>query len=329
MSKEARHHHYLPQCYLRGFLPKGENSSKIVVLDLKRKKYFETGTRNIGGVKDFNRIKAEGLAPDSLENSLSSFEGQVATALRDIENDKNLDNETTYAVIMNLIALVGIRHPVMRDRITDFHAQISKKLMGMNLVSKKRWEDTLQKMREDGVDIGEHISYEKMKEFFESGKYEITVPNETHFDLEFEGIDAILPFLFNRKWALILASQVTGPIITCDRPVSLTWQYPEKLPPIMRYSPGFGMKETDVVFPVSQNMALLGAFEIESEVINADREFVASMNANIMAFAVSQIYTPDLSFVFLDRRGTLKDGHSILKSWVSEHPKQKGGDYDN
>jgi hypothetical protein len=77
------------------------------------------------------------------------------------------------------------------------------------------------------------------------------------------------------------------------------------------------MKETDVAFPVSQNMALLGAFEIESQVINADREFVASMNANIMAFAISQVYTPDLSFVYLDRSDTLKDGHSILKSWVS------------
>lgn len=316
MAKEARHHHYLPQCYLRGFLPKGEKSSKIAVLDVKRKKYFETGTRNIGGVKDFNRIKVEGLVPDSLENSLSSFEGQVATALRGIENDKNLDNKTTYGVIMNLIALVGIRHPAMRDHITDFHAQISKKLMGINLASKEQWEDTLQKVREDGVDIGEDISYEKMKEFFERGEYNIRVANEAHIDLEFQGIDAVLPFLFNRGWTLIVASQDTGSFVTCDRPVSLMWQYPEKLPPMMRYNPGFGMKGTEVVFPISQDMALIGAFEVEHQVISGDRQFVAAMNGRIMAFATSQVYAPNLSFVFLDNTGKVEDGHSIVKSWI-------------
>lgn len=287
------------------------------MLDIKQKKYFETGTRVIGGVKDFNRIKVEGLAPDSLENSLSSFEGQVATALRDLDKDKNLDNKTTYAVIMNLIALVGIRHPVMRNHITDFHAQISKKIMAITLATKERWEATLQRMKDDGVDIGEYTSYEKMKEFFESGKYDIVVPNETHIDLELKGIDAILPFLFNRGWNLILASQDTGPFVACDRPVSLTWQYPEKLPPIMRHSPGFGMKETEVVFPISQDMALIGAFEIKHQVMNADRQLVASMNSRIMSFAVSQVYAPNLSFVFVDNTGKLEDGHSILKSWVS------------
>lgn len=289
----------------------------VVVLDLKRKKHFETGTRNIGGVKDFNRVKAEGLAPDSLETGFSSFEGQVATALRDLAKNRNLDNKTTYAVMMNLIALVGVRHPVVRNRTADFHAQISEKILAMILSSKERWEATLQRMKDDGVDVGEHTSYEKVKEFFESRQYEIVVPTETHIDLELKGIDAILPFLLNRGWCLVLASEETGPFIGCDRPVSLTWQCPEKLPPIIRQSPGFGMKETEVVFPVSQDMALVGAFEIKHQVVNADKQFVASLNSRIMSFAVSQVYAPNLSFVFVDNTGKLKDGHSILGSWVS------------
>jgi len=311
VTKEARHHHYLPQCYLKGFLPKNKKVPCLSVIDLKRKTHFETGTRNIGGVKDFNRIKIESLAPDCLENSLSSFEGQVATALRDIERDRNFNNNDTYAIIMNLIALMAIRHPAMRNNINDFHSQIVKKIMAITVSSKEHYEATLQKMKQKGVDIGES-SYEKMKEFFESDKYDITVPNETYIDLEMKGIDAILPFLFNRKWIILIASDETWPFVTCDRPVSLIWQNPEKLPPIMRYSPGFGMKETEVVFPISQNIAVIGAFEIENQVLNANKHLIASVNSRIITFATSQVYTPDLSFSFIDKDGMMKNGQSIL-----------------
>ena len=85
MSKQARHHHYIPQCYLRGFLPIGQKKPKLTVLDLKRTKVFLTGTRGVGGIRYFNRIEADGVSLDSLENSLSSFEGQVATALKKLE----------------------------------------------------------------------------------------------------------------------------------------------------------------------------------------------------------------------------------------------------
>jgi hypothetical protein len=314
MSKEARHHHYIPQCYLRGFLP-DDDSGQLTVLDLMRHKHFTTGPRNIGGVRDFNKIEIEGLARDSIENSLSSFEGQVATELRQLEDAKNLNNETTYGVIMNLIALLAVRHPTVRNGITGFHADVSNRMMAIILSSKDRWEGTLEKMKADGVDVGENTSYEKMKEFFERGEYDIVVPNETHIELEFKGIDAILPFLFKRSWTLVLANNDTGPFVTCDRPVSLTWQDPDKLPPMMRYSPGFGMAKTEIVFPVSKNMALIGAFEIEDEVIKPQKEFIASINRRIMAFAVSQVYAPNLSFRCLDKNNTVQNGDNVLDWW--------------
>jgi len=216
---------------------------------------------------------------------------------------------------MNLIALIAIRHPAIRNNITDFHADVSNTLMEIILSSKERWEDTVAKMKADGVDIGEDTSYEKMKEFFERGEYDIVVPNETHIELGFSGIDAVLPFLFKRSWTLMLANNDTGPFITCDRPVSLTWQEPEKLPPIMRNSPGFGMSKTEVLFPVSQDMAIIGAFEAEDQVLEATRELVATVNTRIMAFAISQVYAPNLSFYFLDKNSDIKEGEGVLTWW--------------
>lgn len=168
MPKEARHHHYIPQCYLRGFLPT-DDLGQLTVLDLKRHKHFKTGPRNIGGIRDFNRVDVEGLAPNSIESSLSSFEGEAATELRNIEDVRNLNNENTYGIIMNLIALIAIRHPTVRTNITDFHADVSNKMMEIILSSKDCWEDTVAKMKADGININEDTSYERMKEFFERG----------------------------------------------------------------------------------------------------------------------------------------------------------------
>lgn len=315
MSKEARHHHYIPQCYLKGFLPKKEGKSNLCVIDLKQKKHFDTGTRNICGIKDFNRINIEGLEPDSIENRLSFFEGQVATALKEIEKEKNLNNKETYDVIMNLIALLGIRHPQTRKHSSDTEARILKMAMQILLASKNHWESTKMRMKKDCIEIDDNVSYEELKKFVDSDKYDIVMQNESHLAAEFCGIDAILPFLFNRKWTLVLSSEKTGPFITSDRPVSLTWQYPEKLPRSMQYSPGYGMKDTEVVFPVSQEIAVIGTFENQEQVLRAEKDFVALINSRIMAFTVSQLYAPSLSFNFIDKHANISNGYNITKSW--------------
>jgi hypothetical protein len=86
----------------------------------------------------------------------------------------------------------------------------------------------------------------------------------------------------------------------------------------MRYSPGFGMVKTEIVFPVTKSIAMIGAFEIEDEVIEPQKEFIASINSRIMAFAVSQVYAPDLSFMYLDKSNNIKNGDSVF-DWWPEH----------
>ncbi len=312
MTKEARHHHYLPQCYLRGFLPSDKEKPKITVLDFKRKKSFETNIRNIRGVRDFNRIDTDEMSPDSLENSLSSFEGQVATALKELEKERSFENGSTYSVIMNLIALIAIRNPQMRKQWSDFESRTAKQMMSLITAKKERWESILRRAKEDGFDIGENVSYVQMKDFVERDEFDIVVPTEYHIDIEFKGIDAILPFLFERCWTLALASDETGPFVTCDMPVSLTWKHPEKLPPFYKNRPGFGMKDTEVVFPVSQNMSLIGDFETENQMIDANKELVSFINSRIISFAVCQVYVPNLSFNFIDPKGKQRGGCDIF-----------------
>ncbi|MFZ3064317.1 MAG: DUF4238 domain-containing protein [Nitrospirota bacterium] len=73
----ARHHHYLSQCYLKGFTKGDSKKSKLTVIDFREKKLFETTPRNVGGIRDFNRIDIEAIDQNALEKSLSGKSSRV------------------------------------------------------------------------------------------------------------------------------------------------------------------------------------------------------------------------------------------------------------
>jgi hypothetical protein len=319
MSAEAKQHHYIPQCYLRGFLPPDEKKSKLTVLDLRKRVSFRTGTRNIGGECNFNRIRARDVSPSSLESGLSQFETMAADALRTLSEGQSLADEHTLLVLLNLIALLAIRNPQVRENLSNSLAQLSKTLLHMTLSTKEQWEHTMRGVKGRGIPVDDNISYEEIRDFFKSGEYKIETPTETHIFYEFHGIDAVLPFLLNRTWSLIATGGTTGPFVTCDRPVSIWWKHPEEIPPAFRCSPGFAMKDTIVLFPISSHMLMAGEFE-ESDrvfpaegVLVANKELVAHMNSQIILFAARWIYASDLSFSFIDyATGKLRPGSDLF-----------------
>lgn len=312
----ARIHHYLSQCYLKGFTDGGGKASKLTVFDVKQKKYFTTVPRNVGAIRDFNRINADGVDPDVLEHSLSSFETKAATALKKLRDGATFDGDTK-VVILNLVALLAIRSPQMRERWRKFQAQIAERIMDLTLSSKEMWNSQTRKMREDGVRLNDDVTYEGVKQFFDSKKYTIEVAREHHIHMEFVGIDAILPTLLARKWLIVRAIERTGPFVTSDHPVSLTWNEPDKVPRLYRDSPGFGLKGTQVYFPLSSNIALVGEFDGHEGVIKGTKELVAGFNSQMLRFAHNQFYVPKLSFYFISKNQGILDGKYLLKRFVA------------
>ena len=327
MSAEAKQHHYIPQCYLRGFLPPDQDKPELTILDLRERRTFTTGTRNIGGERNFNRIEAEGVSPDGLEGSLSSFETIAADALRAVCGRQGLADKHAFIVLMNLIALLAVRNPQVRKNWSDSLAQLSKMLLHITLARKERWEHTIQGIKARGIPVDDNITYEEIRDFFKSGEYKIETPTENHIFHEFHGIDAVLPFLLNRTWSLITTADSAGPFVTCDRPVSIWWKHPEEIPAPFRHSPGFGMTDTIVLFPISSCMLMAGEFEDKDRVFPADgvlvanEELVAHMNSQIILFAVRWIYASDLSFSFIDY-GTrrLKPGSDLFNCLTKTAP---------
>jgi hypothetical protein len=120
------------------------------VIDLRQRNYFETITRNIGGIRDFNRIEVPGISPDILETQISSFEGAVAESIKALEVSLDFSGKKKEYII-NLIALLAIRTPQMRENWNNFHGQIAKRIMDLALATKERWQSQIARMEQEGV----------------------------------------------------------------------------------------------------------------------------------------------------------------------------------
>jgi len=108
----------------------------------------------------------------------------------------------------------------------------------------------------------------------------------------------------------------SGPFITSDHPVSLRWKHPEDIPPFYRDHPGFGLSDTQVVFPLSKSLALIGEFEDvewndDISSAPASPELVASINTLMIGTSRGQIYAPSFNFKF-DGRGGIASGNVLL-----------------
>jgi hypothetical protein len=307
----SRHHHYLSQCYLKGFTQGCAKKSKLTVIDLKEKKKFETIPRNVGGMRDFNRVEIEGVDPEIIEKSQSKFEGKASTALTNLDNTLDFSGETKN-VILELIGMLAIKSPEMRKNLAKPKIETAKMMLAMSLQNEEIWDRHYEQFKADtGNDFSTGSSYEEIKEFLESQKYELTVTQEHNIHMELLGMKNITELLHMRNWILVKVGENTGEFITTDNPVSLTWYYPDKNS--QSVSPGFGLKDTMVYFPVSKKLALVGEFDRQDEIKEANRDLVSILNSKIIANSYRRVFSSKSNFSYVAKGGEVKMGNTLLQ----------------
>jgi len=189
---EARAHHIISQCYLKGF------NSKLFVVDLQQLKTFESKPQGVAQRRDFNRI--EGLPAGALENRLAKFESVADQALLKIGADRSLSDADAWTHILNLAALFAVRNPSQRENVRGFMEKVAKRIMDMSLATRERWESQVrQAAAASAMSADSSVTYEQMRDFHERGEYTIQVPNARHIDFEFNVFETVLHTLVNRK----------------------------------------------------------------------------------------------------------------------------------
>ena len=291
---------------------------RLTVANIACKNYFVTNPRNVGGVRDFNRIEIAGFKPDALEGMLANFEGQVTTALRNVAESREFKADDRL-FILNLLALLAVRSPQMREHWRRVEEQLMKKILGLSLASKERWEAQEAAMAKagKGPKPGElPISYEQLKEFYEKDEYDITFNTEHHIGIELKTHDVVLQALMARKWEMhAIEREDVGCFVTTDRPVVLTWNSPESIPLLYRESPGFGMPDTEVLFPITKNLVIIGSFEGKDGTVPATTLFVARANTKTIHHAFEQMYGPKKVIPYIGPDFKVYHDRNFFEKW--------------
>lgn len=249
----------------------------VVVHDLQGKKTYETNTRNICAQRDFMRFQVKGRKPDWLEEEFGKLESEAVAAIRDVAKSGVFDGENK-KYILNLMSLLAVRSPEQRENMREFQARVAEGVMDLVLEDKERWEFQIKEM-EETTGKQSLVTYEEAKDFYRRGEYTIEVARERHIQTEIDFYNTVLQLLGQRKWTLYLVSGDYGEFITTSRPVVIAYIDPEKVPEYLRHSPGFGLKNTEVFFPLTKHALLIGRWNGDEITISpVNQPFIGVMN---------------------------------------------------
>ena len=248
---------------------------------------------------------ASGEAFNHIESSYADFEGAAARALVQMDEKRGFGDDDEHNLVLNLIALFSVRNPRMRENMRQFHEQVAKQVMSLTVATKERYESSVARaVRSGDVKPNPNVSYESMREFVDGEQYTISVSTTRHVQTELQLMDTILPLLGGRSWLLLCAAADSGGFVTSDHSVSLYWPDASDRGPF--YSPGFGLKGTEVLFPVSHELAMVGTFEGPHGLHDATPEQVALANGITVRHGHRQIYARDDRFRYAFALGDIR-----------------------
>jgi hypothetical protein len=306
-AAEPKGHHYVPAMYLRGFAgAKGQ----LFAINRAEDKWFRTSPDNVAKKKHFNRVEVPRMDPNALEKALSEFEGEVAPALERIKDAKSLSVEADRSLLVNFMAAIALRNPRRRDDLGKIISLEKRRSFFDRFGTKDKIEAQVHDMKSKGLlddqtalSFRETVAGVKVEDF-KATKEEIIVAEIDHHDLLTER-------LWHRKWQMLVAADDTGGFVTTDDPVCLRWSDGQ---PHGGMSPGFALAGTEVIFPLSTNIALRGTFEGEENVVKSDMATVAQLNSLIISNAENQVYAHDHTFKFKRRMpDELGSGATLLQ----------------
>ncbi|KQW21043.1 hypothetical protein ASC80_12920 [Afipia sp. Root123D2] len=304
--------HYVPQCYLRQFANKKGNAHQISVFDRKLEKSFKNNVKDVGCQNYFNRIYLDGMDPDALESAMGDFETGLAEALVRINEARNLENEDDRSYLLTLIGLTALRNPDMRKNIRGIADGLGRMHIAARLQSQATYDASVAEAKVEGA-LPENydVTFEEMRTAFEGGSFKIALDSNAVISVELQLLDHTIPLLHKRGWHLLRAPEGSGGFITSDRPFYLYWQDPAIRNGPM--APGLAMMGTDIYFPISPTLAVVGAFNVGNTVEDATEETVAVCNSTMPDGADRQVYSADHKFKYVrTREETPRTGGQLI-----------------
>jgi hypothetical protein len=297
-----RKHHYVPQFYLSGFAA-APGSHRLFVLDKQTGRSYQSQVGNAACERDFYIIEVEDDGdPFAVEKAFSEIETIGAESLRFIIDLKAVPEGSLYQKLIAFIALMSVRGPAVLDAIEKPIEQMLKTVAWHMTATPEQYERLMEQLEEDGIDTS-GITYESMREFVEKGDYTISMGQNFRISALLNMAKPAEPLLGARNWTLVTATPDAPDFICSDRPVTISWNDPRMNG---LFPPGFGVKGTTVMFPVTRRLALLGLFEELRPSLYAGPRTVGVINTFTAIYARRFVYSGIADFkLILDADGEL------------------------
>ena len=320
IKSTARRHHYLPQAYLAAFTRTGSKYDKFFVLDVHRGRSFSTSPINVAVERDFNRIDIEGRSIDAIEQALAPFERQAAMAIRNVIESEKFPDDENFNLILNLLGLIAVHNPQLRKSFNHSREQLIHRIGDLLVSDKKIWEHHVKKARESGENINDDVSFDNVKQFIEERKYRLEFSPGSNLRVEFHAFDKLLPIIGQRTWSVLVAPNDGPELICSDHPVTLVWKS-GNVGPL-----GYGLKETEVFFPLGRRVGFYGVFENPLKpVVKLKPSYAAMLNRRVALSAERHVFSALESF-FIWHDGQIREVQCGSNKANSANTKNRAAD---
>ena len=296
---DARNHHYVPQCYLKGFAKLRSKTAKLKAYDIGRGKIFSSIPRTIAAKRDYNRVEIDGVDPNFIESAWGSVESKFDQALARVIHSRSIIDDNDWHWILALLSRIITSNPDFRQVRGKFIEDIAGKVLNLALASEERWNAAIGE-----ASIEAPVPYEKMKSAVSEKRIFPKASKEKLVQDEAELWPKILDILLQRNWTLVKAHPGEGHFATSDRPFSLRFNDAKVGNGFHR--PGLGLKNTTLIFPISKSLAAVGQFEDVIPEDTAMREQIAVLNYDILMSAGEQVYCSE-EFPVIDLDFEIRD----------------------
>ncbi len=283
------------------------------VLDQENGNTFMTKPENIAHEKYLYAIEKNDkihYEKEALENAFAEFEGMVAPVIRELSLNKIIPEGRDYSILINFIALMICRVPIMIKTLVEPIIKISDMSIKMATSNKERYQMLLEDLKNNGCEIKRYPDYDEFKEFLYSDRYATDVNQNYKLKTIIESTNLLIQILAKRKWSFLFVDDTLGGFICSDNPVALV----SKQKTTFYHRPGFAMANTEVSMPLSKNVAIVGKFEGNEESGFTSSKGLAVLNSRTGMYSNRFIFSATEDFLFLNDNGEIENRNDLIKA---------------